>query len=212
MRSEGARWVVASVAFFSMLGIALGLGFAMCEAGHCAVPALDRASAVLADRWRHPGLDVAMQVVTAFGSIAVLLPASVAVGAWMRWHGAPVLTSCFVPLAVLGAWTVSWLAKLLVARPRPDAFEPLIAMPVDLSYPSAHAMQFAAFAAACALRPGGAPTWRVLGLAAALAALVGGTRIYLQVHYLTDVLAGLAAAALWVVALRSLPIWRGRLA
>jgi undecaprenyl-diphosphatase len=82
-------------------------------------------------------------------------------------------------------------------------------MPLDLSFPSAHAMQFAAFAFAFVLRPGAAPTLRVLAIAMALASVVGATRIYLQVHFLTDVLAGVIAAAFWVVALRSMPIWRG---
>ena len=56
IRSEGARWIVAGLAFAAVLGIAFGLGLALCEPGRCAVPALDREIAVLADRWRHPAL------------------------------------------------------------------------------------------------------------------------------------------------------------
>jgi membrane-associated phospholipid phosphatase len=205
----GTRWLVAAAGLVGTLGVAIGLGLLICDAGRCGVPAADLAAAGFADRWRSPGLDHAMRLLTVLGSFAVLLPAAIAVGTWMRWRGAPLLASCFLPLAVTGAWTLGWAAKLLVARPRPEAFPPLVSMPTDLSFPSAHAMQFATFAFAFVLRPGASPTLRAVAIAIVLASLVGTTRIYLQVHFLTDVLAGVVAAAFWVVALRGMPIWRG---
>jgi undecaprenyl-diphosphatase len=41
-----------------------------------------------------------------------------------------------------------------------------------------------------------------------MAILVGLSRLYLQVHFASDVMFGAAAAVLWVLALRSLPIWK----
>ncbi|MBK8120520.1 MAG: phosphatase PAP2 family protein [Sulfuritalea sp.] len=41
-----------------------------------------------------------------------------------------------------------------------------------------------------------------------LIASVGVSRVYLQVHYPSDVAFGMAAAILWVLALRRLPVWR----
>jgi len=77
--------------------------------------------------------------------------------------------------------------------------EPLVAMPGDSSFPSGHAMQITAFALAAILTLA-PPTQRARWFALALIVivLVGASRLYLQVHFPTDVLAGTAAAALWV--------------
>ncbi len=45
-----------------------------------------------------------------------------------------------------------------------------------------------------------------------MALLVGISRLYLQVHFASDVMFGAAAAVFWVLALRSLPIWTERTA
>ena len=91
--------------------------------------------------------------------------------------------------------------KLAVARTRPGLFEPLVTMPIDPSFPSAHTMQACAFAVACLLQcrhPARLTGWL---LAAAFVTLVGASRVYLQVHYPSDVLAGAAVALAWVGAL-----------
>jgi undecaprenyl-diphosphatase len=113
----------------------------------------------------------------------------------------------FLPLALLGATALAQAAKVLVARPRPDLFPALVAMPADASFPSAHAMQATAFALAWLLRPGARPGPLAAAVAVLLVLAVAGSRVYLQVHFPTDVLFGMTAAALWVVALRCAPVW-----
>lgn len=81
------------------------------------------------------------------------------------------------------------LLKHLVARPRPCWIEPgfpmLIAVPQDFSFPSAHSM--ASFAAAVAIFHYN----RRFGIAAlAVAAIIAFSRLYLFVHFPTDVLGG----------------------
>ena len=56
-----------------------------------------------------------------------------------------------------------------------------------------------------ALRIPGVAAWLA---GAALIAAVASSRVYLQVHFPSDVLAGIAAAVLLVLALRALPVWR----
>lgn len=81
------------------------------------------------------------------------------------------------------------ILKPLVARPRPYAVDPsvqlLIAAPTDFSFPSGHTAS--SFAAASALYFGKSRLWIP---ALVLACAIAFSRLYLYVHYPTDVLAG----------------------
>ena len=83
----------------------------------------------------------------------------------------------------------SGILKPLFARPRPYLYRPelelLVPKPWDFSFPSGHAA--ASFSAACALAAMRQRGWLV---ALGLSVLIGLTRLYLFVHYPTDVLAG----------------------
>ena len=88
--------------------------------------------------------------------------------------------------------------KPLISRIRPFAFRPdlslLVSPPGDASFPSGHTA--AAFAVVFALKTAGSPLWRP---ALALAAVTAFSRLYLYVHWPTDVLGGilLGAAVGW---------------
>ncbi len=168
------------------------------------LPAWDQAGLALAHAVRVPWLDGVFLVVTWSGSLAVLLPLALLV--WWRRRGER--SAVFVALALIGASALGHLIKLIVARPRPDLFPPLIPMPEDWSFPSAHALQVTAFALAWLLRPGTAPGRIEIVVFLAAVALVFASRLYLQVHFPSDVVAGAMLASLWVLLLRRLPAWR----
>ena len=165
---------------------------------------LDHAGLEIAHALRVPWLDTVFSTVTWLGSLAVLLPLALLVW-WMRRGERD---AAFVLLALIGASALGHLAKLIAARPRPDLFPPLIAMPEDWSFPSAHAAQAAAFALAWLLRPGASPGRIEMAVLAVAVAAVFASRLYLQVHFPSDVLAGVVLATLWVLLLRCLPAWR----
>ena len=106
--------------------------------------------------------------------------------------------------APLASFLSSELAKFLVHHPRPTAA--LIAIPESFGYPSGHAAVASATwltFALLALRSESRPAVRrvLLGAGVAVALLVGWSRIYLGVHYLSDVIGGLLLGSAWAVAL-----------
>jgi len=203
----------------TMLAVALGVGtvavlaaggWLVCPAGACRTPGVDAAGLAALHDWRDHRLAPAVVAVTWLGSLFVLLPGALLL-AWWRRAGTPAWAGAFVPLALIGAAALAHLAKLAIERPRPDLVPALVAMPADPSFPSAHAMQATAFAMAWLLRPGTRSGAAAVVAALLLAVAVAGSRIYLQVHFVSDVAFGVIAAILWVLALRCLPVWTPRL-
>ncbi|PZF86163.1 hypothetical protein C1I92_02550 [Jiangella anatolica] len=93
--------------------------------------------------------------------------------------------------------------KYAVAEPRPPARLWAMAPDSRFSFPSGHTTIAAAVAVtAIFLANRSASRWTVAGavVAAVFALLVAGSRVYLGVHYLTDVLASMAAVAASAVA------------
>ena len=105
------------------------------------------------------------------------------------------------------------LLKPLIGRVRPFAFRPdlslLVPPPGDASFPSGHTA--AAFAVVFALKTAGSPLWIP---ALVLAAVTAFSRLYLYVHWPSDVLGGilLGAAVGWAGAklAQAVPRDRGR--
>lgn len=166
--------------------------------------AWDQAGLAFAHAARVPWLDSVFLVLSWFGSLTVLLPLALMV--WWRWRSDS--SAAFVALALLGASALGHLAKLIAMRPRPDLFPPLIPMPEDWSFPSAHAVHVTAFALGWLLRPGASSGRLEIAVLLAAVTVVLASRIYLQVHFPSDVIAGAVLASLWVFFLRRLPIWR----
>lgn len=166
---------------------------------------MDHSLLATMDAWRHPALTAGFAALTWLGSLFVLLPLAI----WMaRHHAIANRSRLFLPLAVVGAALVGHALKLAFDRPRPDLFAPLIDMPADASFPSAHAMQVTAFVIAWLLWSGRIrqTAWLTSGIIVIL--LVGLSRIYLQVHYPSDVAFGMLCGLVWVLLLHALPIWR----
>ena len=190
------------ILWLSSLAVLAAGAVAVCPDRRCIIGHFDRAGLGLAHALRSGSLDAMMQGVTWFGSLMLLVPLTVLV-AWLLLRSQRRREAAFLVLAVLGSSALSHVFKLWVARPRPDLFPTWLDMPGDWSFPSAHAMQATAAALAWVLVTRQARAfWAILlGLAAVL---VGLSRIYLQVHFPSDVVAGILAAVLWVAGLNAL--------
>jgi membrane-associated phospholipid phosphatase len=110
----------------------------------------------------------------------------------------------FFALAVGGSELLNLAAKQHFARIRPD-FWVSIAPETTFSFPSGHAMGAATLAAAVIVLAWRTRFhWPAVILAPAFALLVGLSRIYLGVHFPSDILAGFTAGVAWVIAMQAL--------
>ena len=211
MQTAAEPWR-AAVSWLSGLALLAGGAWLVCPGGQCHVPELDRAGLALSHAWRSEALDPWMQAATWLGSVALLLPLA-ALASWRLPRIGQRREAGFVLTALIGAMALAHLVKVWVARPRPDLFSVLGAMPADWSYPSAHAMQAAAVGLALFLVLAPKNTaWRIplAALLTGVVLLVSVSRVYLQVHFPTDVLVGMGAAVLWVAGLHALVFGRSQ--
>ena len=151
---------------------------------------------------REPLFTMAMYLVSLAGSPVSVLLMSLLLVVYFAWRRAWRVVVLFV-IDVGGAELLDLPLKAIFARPRPTLPDPLLIL-LSYSFPSGHAMGSMAFyglVAYLVIRHVRAWRWRV-GVAIATALLVlliGFSRMYLGVHYLSDVLAGYAAGFVWLV-------------
>lgn len=211
-RAVGPALTVVAVcaAVFALLGAGL-------RAGSGAQRELDAevSRALYAGDDRSRPLDVLLEVLTAPGLSVVRYLVAVPVLVWLvrrrAWR-----TALWVVVAAVSVRDVTAALKEFFGRVRP-AFEDGGAGYDSLSFPSGHSSGIATLVTAGLLlawprlAPDGRRLWAVLGVLLVL--LVGLTRMWLGVHYLSDVLAGWALGVGWTVltgvVLRVLPL-RGR--
>jgi membrane-associated phospholipid phosphatase len=157
--------------------------------------------------WLHqlatPGVDALFVTMSQLGTSWGVIPVDIVVLAFLvvskRYR-----EGLFFALAVGGSELLNLAAKQHFARIRPD-FWVSIAPETTYSFPSGHAMGSATLAAALIVLAWRTRFhWPTVILAPAFALLVGLSRIYLGVHFPSDILAGFACGVAWVIAMQSL--------
>lgn len=210
------RWLLGHVHnLYAAVGLLLTLALVLAVAGAWAFEKIARAvargetqrfdDAILL--WLHghstPTLDILALQITAVGnglSVAVIgLVACAFLWAMRERVGALLLV-----IAVAGGDIFNRVLKDAFDRPRPELFvlETAYQRPLSASFPSGHAtasmILYLVLAYLLARLGGkGAFRWLVIAVAGALIVLIGVSRMYLGVHYPSDVLAGYIFGFVW---------------
>ncbi|HXW04100.1 MAG TPA: phosphatase PAP2 family protein [Vicinamibacterales bacterium] len=158
----------------------------------------DQPDTPIGPRW----LRIAALDITALGSASVLgLTVAAIVG--FLWLQRMRRMAVFVLAASVGGWVLNNVLKTIFQRPRPDVVSHLRDV-MPLSFPSGHAMTSAAIyltLGALLMRVAERPLAKIYCMAVAMIAtfMIGLTRVYLGVHYPTDVLAGWLIGICWAL-------------
>lgn len=137
---------------------------------------------------------------SALGGVTVLTIVTALVSGYMMLQHRLRLVAFFLS-SVVGGTAVMVFLKYVIARPRPDIV-PMLSDVTDPSYPSGHSMLSAIVYLTLGALLARSTSNNILKLyfllaSAALTFMVGCSRVYLGVHYPTDVIAGWAAGFSW---------------
>ncbi|MDC7789343.1 phosphatase PAP2 family protein [Rhodoplanes sp. TEM] len=172
-----------------------------------------RNPADLADPVGPAWLEKAIRDLTALGSVTVLTLLTVVVLGYLVIDGKRA-AALFVLVSVAGGALLVDGLKLVIARPRPD----LVAHLVDVStysFPSGHATASAVTFLTLGVLIARTHSRRrvkayVIGTAVALTLAIGASRVYLGVHWPSDVLAGWCLGAAWAMLCWQIGLWLQR--
>lgn len=154
-----------------------------------------------------PWFEQSLRDVTALGSETVLTLLTVAVCFYL-WIAGRGSLSLFAFLAVAFGTFITFALKDVFERPRPQLVPHILVEVTSASFPSGHAMASAiVYLTLGTMLAEAAKTWwlktYVMVVAIVLTLLIGSTRVFLGVHYPTDVLAGWAAGFAWAYGCRT---------
>lgn len=153
--------------------------------------------------YRIPFLDWYFSISTGLGSLFILVPMGVLASIFLLQRNRP-WEAWLLGMGLGGGVLIAQVAKQIFTRPRPELFDPLISAPSGWAFPSGHATQITVFSLCMGIiafrfSPRLCGIVGIFGIASILAVSI--SRIYLQVHYLSDVVAGGMIAVLWVIGL-----------
>jgi len=165
----------------------------------------DEATRAAVHQFASPAMTTVMQGISFLGSGLFLTIATAVVIIWFasrKWGREAKLMAA----TMIGASTLNVTLKLAFKRARPAPFFDLLP-PNSYSFPSGHALTsacfYGAFAAIITARIRSRRARVLVWIACTtIFLLIGLSRIYLGVHHTTDVIAGFAAALIWILVVR----------
>src|SRR5882757_6953434 len=193
------RQVAAALRVAGLLTVLTGLMLAIHRPGW--FTELDTATTSWVVAHRPMGFDVAALVITDLGSPVATAAAAVICAALLSWRARARVPGIVVIGTVSAAALASTALKAVVNRPRPPLQWQLV-LETDPSFPSGHVTGTAALLGITAVcvgvgRSRTVRAWLAGGVVSGVL-VIAATRLYLGVHWLTDVTAGAILAAVFV--------------
>lgn len=206
-RLIGGVW--ASVSIVTGVGVLVGTaaitGFVVL-ADEVLQGETERIDGAILDRVAGPRtewMDLMALQITALGNIATLLVVTLTATA-ILWAARRKVSVALLIASVFSGIGANFVLKAAFGRPRPDV-EATLAETLTASFPSGHAMSAAITYGTVAFLVGrmatGAVRWLTWLGATGLIVLIGSSRLYLGVHYPSDVLAGWLGGIAWTALL-----------
>lgn len=152
--------------------------------------------------WIHstatPALDSIFLSITTSGNVEYILPITALLIVYLLYKKQR-LHALIVTFGVGGAAAANFVLKLLFHRDRPVFWHSLITE-TGFSFPSGHAMLSSALIL-CVIALLWNTNWRIVSIiiGVIIVGLIGYSRLYMGVHYPTDVIAGWSVSAVWIV-------------
>lgn len=211
VQRELIRWLADRLTVVSVVWLAAGLAFsifvvwAFTELADEVVEGESRAFDRAVLLWIHTTfpdwLEGTMHIVTALGDYWVVLPLLAAVIALCYRKGWR-LSATLLLVSTAGSVVLTTVLKAFFRRARPELFDAGYQASF-YSFPSGHATVavglYGMLTLVLAYRMRGRARWAVAVSGIIVVLLIGFSRLYLGVHYPTDIVAGYLAALLWLV-------------
>ena len=148
-----------------------------------------------------PYLTSSMIVMTFLAQGQVTIPLLIFIGGLLI-YGHKSAAALVLVMNLSGSWLLNGIFKSFFRRQRPDLWASPD-RPMDYSYPSGHSMSAISFYGLLAIyftRFFAIPILVTAAIASLISLLVGFSRVYLGVHWPTDVLSGWLAGLIWLIA------------
>ena len=164
----------------------------------------DRVIGELIRGFATPSLTRIAIIITNLGSAYIEIGLMFVVGAFLLFRLKHTWETVLLVISLSGAWLLNTILKELFHRARPDIVH--LVKAGGYSFPSGHAMVAAAFYGVIGyllwlnLRNRSKPSWYIVVLTFALITAIGISRIYLGVHFASDVIAGYVVGGVWAIA------------
>lgn len=171
---------------------------------------LDTSILLAIQKLHTPLLDRIMLGITFLGEPVVLLLICLGLGFKLVYHNRRTEATT-LGIAAVGAISLNCLLKVLFGRARPALWDRIINVGLH-SFPSGHAMvSIVIYGFLGYILAKQFPQWRgrIFALTFVLIVAIGFSRLYLGVHWPTDVAAGYAAGLVWLIAcIKSMELWQ----
>jgi undecaprenyl-diphosphatase len=210
-RRETVRWISERLTFVAAVWLTAGLAFsafviwAFFELADEVLEgdsrAFDRAVLLWIHRNAPEWLGGPMRLVTALGYYYVVVPL-LAVAVYLFYRRGWRLSAVLLAVSTGGSIVLTTVLKGVFQRARPELFDSGYQASF-YSFPSGHATVAVGFygmlTVILAYRLEGLARWAVAVSGVLVVLMIGFSRLYLGVHYPTDILAGYLSALLWLV-------------